>query len=138
MYIFAVWCILNHCQSSASQRTPCTCDNLSKKPKRWRHIGRKTRIAKKKCKNAYHNFLGPFYIIYIRTISSHCLDWDLNDKRPGARSDNNFIFKKRNENWSIKEKNRSYGRFWIYQLISTANSALIPSNKAGLAVLISW
>ena len=26
----------------------------------------------------------------------------------------------------------------MYQLISTANSALIPSNKAGLAVLISW
>ena len=66
----------------------------------------------------------------------HCLDPDLNDKRPGASSDNNFIFKKINEN--IKVKNRSYGRFWIYQLISTANPALIPSNKAGLAVLISW
>ena len=61
---------------------------------------------------------------------SHCLDRDLNDKRPGASSDNIFIFK--------KEKNRSYGRFWIYQLISIANPALIPSNKAGLAVLISW
>ena len=25
----------------------------------------------------------------------HCLDRDLNDKRPGASSDNNFIFKKK-------------------------------------------
>ena len=29
---------------------------------------------------------------------THCLYRDLNDKRPGASSDNNFIFKKINEN----------------------------------------
>ena len=37
----------------------------------------------------------------------------------------------------INKKNRSYGRFWIYHLISTANPALILSNKAGLAVLLA-
>ena len=29
---------------------------------------------------------------------AHCLYRDLNDKRPGASSDNNFIFKKINKN----------------------------------------
>ena len=33
---------------------------------------------------------------------------------------------------------RSYGRFRIYQLISTANPALFEGIRAGLAVLISW
>ena len=76
--------------------------------------------------------------VKITTINcnTHTLHRNLNDKRPGASSDNNFISKKINEN--IKVKNRSYGRFWIYQLISTANPAPIPSNKAGLTVLISW
>ena len=31
-------------------------------------------------------------------IKAHCLDLDLNDKRPGATSDNGFIFRKLNEN----------------------------------------
>jgi hypothetical protein len=33
-------------------------------------------------------------------------------KRSGTTSDNGFIFKKINENESIKEKKRSCGRFW--------------------------
>ena len=62
-------------------------------------------------------------------------------KRPGATSGNGFILKKINNDLSIKETKRSYGRFWIYQLISTANPALICSYRAGLAglaVLTSW
>jgi hypothetical protein len=31
---------------------------------------------------------------------------------------------KKNVNVNVKEKKRSYGQFWIYQLISTANPAL--------------
>ena len=59
-------------------------------------------------------------------------------KRPGATSDNGFILKKINKNVNVKEKKRSYGRFWIYQLISTANPALFEGIRAELAVLISW
>jgi hypothetical protein len=48
-----------------------------------------------------------------------------------------FIFEKINENESIKERKRSWGPFWIYRLISTANPAQFHSKRAGLAVLIS-
>ena len=43
--------------------------------------------------------------------------------------DNGFIFKKINENLNIKERKRSWDLFRIYQF---------HSNRAGLAVLISW
>jgi hypothetical protein len=68
-------------------------------------------------------------------VCPHCLDWNLNAKRPGATSDNGFILKKINKNESIKETNRSYGRFLIYQLISTANPALFEGIRAELAVV---
>ena len=38
--------------------------------------------------------INNFFFVF---CESHCLDRDLNDKRPGASSDNNFIFKKINE-----------------------------------------
>jgi hypothetical protein len=56
----------------------------------------------------------------------------------GHSKDNGFIFKKKNENLSIKERKKSWRPFWIYQLISKANPAQFHSNRAGLAVLISW
>ena len=46
-------------------------------------------------------------------------------KRPGATSDNGFILEKKNKKLTIKDQKRSYGRFWIYQLISTANPAFL-------------
>ena len=51
--------------------------------------------------------------------------------------DNGFIFKKVNENLNIRERKRSWGPIWIYQLISTANPAQFYSNRAELAVLNS-
>jgi hypothetical protein len=56
-------------------------------------------------------------------------------KRPGTTSDYGFILKKKKK---CKREKKSYGRFWIYQLISTANPALFEGIRAGLAVLISW
>jgi hypothetical protein len=52
-------------------------------------------------------------------------------KRPSATSDNGYILKKINRNLNIKEKKSSYGWFWIYQLISTANPALFEGIRAG-------
>ena len=43
--------------------------------------------------------------------------------------DNGFIFKKINKNVNVKERKRSWGPFRIYQLISTANPALILNMK---------
>ena len=57
-------------------------------------------------------------------------------KRPGTNSDNSFILKIRKKNYIIKETKRSYGRFWIYQLISTANSALILIGSVFLFSLV--
>ena len=56
----------------------------------------------------------------------------------GHSMDNGYIFKKMNKNKNVKERKRSWGPFRIYQLFSTANSALISSKRAGLAVLVSW
>ena len=33
-------------------------------------------------------------IFFLAVAKPHCLDWDLNDKRPGASSENNFILRK--------------------------------------------
>ena len=52
----------------------------------------------------------------------------------GHSIDNGFIFKK----IDIKERKISVEPFRIYQLMSTANQAQFHSNRAGLAVLISW
>ena len=37
-----------------------------------------------------------------------------------------------------KKKSKSWWPFWIYQSISTANSAQFHSSRAGLTVLITW
>ena len=56
----------------------------------------------------------------------------------GHLIDNSFIFKKINKNKERKERKKSCEPFRIYQLISTANSAIFERNWAGLAVLINW
>ena len=58
----------------------------------------------------------------------------------GHSMDNGFIFKRinKNKNINIKERIKSWVLFRIYQLISTANPAQFHSNRAKLAVLISW
>ena len=64
---------------------------------------------------------------------SSCRKCIMHDKW-GHSIDNGFIFKKN----KYKREKYILGSFRIYQLISTANQAQFYSNRAGLAVLISW
>ena len=54
---------------------------------------------------------------------THCLDLDVNDKRPGTTSDNGFIFKKVNKNKKSREKKKSCGRFWRAALTEHGQSS---------------
>jgi hypothetical protein len=51
---------------------------------------------------------------------------------------NGFIFFLKRLKLKHKREKKSWWPFRIYQLISTANSAIFEWNWAGLAVLISW
>ena len=56
----------------------------------------------------------------------------------GHSMGNGFILIKFKNVYNIKERERSWGPFMIYQLISTANPVLFEEIRAGLAVLNSW
>jgi hypothetical protein len=62
----------------------------------------------------------------ILLILAHCLDLYLNDKRPGATSDNGFIFLKMNKNENIKEKKNPVGGFGGLHYQGMANPANQP------------
>ena len=62
----------------------------------------------------------------LRAISNpHCLVRDLNDKRPGASSDNNFIFKK--NKLKLKEKREKHILWADFDLPANQHSQSSPN-----------